>query len=135
MNPGQTPETFNQEIAELEAKLAAKKQELMKAGVESPEQAVFKQVVREHVTPSEQATPMAPASAAPTNTNQTARTITAEETQKLNVFIAHAFTKGLSSALAEAKKTGDAFFVDMLHDRLADEYYQKLLAARKINAS
>lgn len=135
MNPGQTPEVFNQEIAELEAKLAAKKQELLRTGAESTESAVFKQVVREHAAPGEQVQPVAPAHAGATPAAVSARTVTADEQQKINTLVAFAFTKGLSAALAEAKKTGDAFFIDMLHDRLADEYYQKLLAARKIKAS
>ena len=128
------PEVFNQEIADLEAKLAAKKQELMNSGVESPEKAVFKQVVREHVAPGEQSSASIP-TASPTTASTPARTTTPAEEQQINLLIAHAFTKGLAAAVAEAKKTGDAFFVDQLHDRLADEYYQKLLAARKIKAT
>ncbi len=74
-----------------------------------------------------------PVVAPPTSAQPAPRKTTAKEDQQLKVFIAHAFTKGLSAAIAEAKKTGDAFFIDMLHDRLADEYYQKLVAARKVN--
>lgn len=131
MNPAPQPEAFHQEIADLEAKLAAKKQELLHTGVESPERAVFKQVLREHVGGSELAQPAVPI-ATTTSSSQPVRTATPAEEQKLNLLVAHAFTKGLSAAIAEAKKTGDAFFVDMLHDRLADEFYQKLVAARKI---
>ena len=135
MDPGQNTEAFNQEIAELEAKLAAKKQELMRSGMESPEKVVFKQVVREHVTPSEQPNANIPVATPAKTAAPAARKPTTQEEQKLNVLVAHAFTRGLSAAIAEAKKTGDAYFVDMLHDRLADEYYQKLLAARKINST
>lgn len=122
-------EVFNQEIAELEAKLAAKKQELVRNGVESPEKDVFKHVVKEHA--AQESIPM---NFAPSQKPAPApvRVPTKEEEQKISTFIAHAFTKGIASAVAEAKKTGDAYFVDLLHDRLADEYYQKLLQARKI---
>lgn len=126
----QHTEIFTKEIAELEAKLAAKKQELVRAGVESPEHAIFKQVVREHVTPGEAPAPTAsPTSPAPTTSTRTA---TKDDEAKANVFIARAFTGGIKAAIAEAKKTGDAFFLDYLHDQLADAYYQKLLVAKKI---
>lgn len=133
MAEAQNTETFHQEIAALEAKLAAKKQELMNSGVESNEKMVFKQVVREHATPSNQPSAQVPTSNPATATSP-ARTVTSEEDRKINLLIAHAFTKGISAAIDEARKTGDAFFIDTLHDRLADEYYQKLLAARKIKA-
>lgn len=133
MEDAQNSEGFQKEIAELEAKLAAKKQELAGTGVESPEKAVFKQVIREHVTLSEQPSVSIPVAAPATSANPAPRKTTTKEDQQLNLFVAHAFTKGLSAAIAEAKKTGDAFFIDMLHDRLADEYYQKLVAARKVN--
>ncbi len=124
------PEIFNQEIADLEAKLAAKKQELMKSGTESSEKTVFKQVVREHASPEASLGSFIP-SQKPQTTTPT-RTTTPADEEKLNVFISHAFAKGIASAIKEAKSTGDAYFVDLLHDRLADEYYQKLLQARKI---
>jgi hypothetical protein len=124
-------EIFHQEIAELEAKLAAKKQELMRSGVESPEKAVFKQVVREHVTAGEQPKVVIPTTAAPAKAAPVRKT-TPEEERQVNLLIAHAFTKGLAAAISEARKTNDAYFIDLLHDRLADEYYQKLLATRKV---
>lgn len=126
----ETP-SFHQEIAELEAKLAAKKQELLNSGVESTEKHILKQVIREHVTPSEQPKVAIPAATSTTSASP-ARKPTTQEEQQLNVLVAHAFTKGLAAAISEARRSGDAFFIDMLHDRLADEYYQKLLAARKI---
>jgi hypothetical protein len=133
MAEAQNTEAFHQEIAALEAKLAAKKQELMNSGVESSEKAVFKQVVREHATPSEKPSVQLPVATA-TAASSPSRTTTPDEERKLNLLIAHAFTKGLAAAISEAQKTGDPFFIDTLHDRLADEYYQKLLTARKIKA-
>jgi hypothetical protein len=134
MPEGTTPEVFNKEIAELEAKLAAKKQEMLRSGIESPEKTVFKEVVREHSTPGEQPRVTIPVSK-PQTTTQTTRQVTPQEEQQINLLIAHAFTKGLAAAISEAKKTGDPFFIDLLHDRLADEYYQKLVTARKVNPS
>ena len=127
------PEAFNQEIADLEAKLAAKKQELLRSGTESPEKDVFKQVVREHASPESLMGSFAPSQKP--QSAVVAKTTTPAEEQKINNLIAHAFTKGIASAIKEAKATGDAYFIDILHDRLADEYYAKLLQARKINQS
>jgi len=132
MSPSPNPEAFHQEIADLEAKLAAKKQELTRSGIETPEKAVFKQVLREHVSPGEQARVVVPTTSTTSTIQQTTQSVTPAQQQKANLLIAHAFTKGLVSAIDEAKKSNDPYFIDLLHDRLADEYYQKLLAARKI---
>ncbi len=123
-------EAFHQEIADLEAKLAAKKQELMQSGAETPEKQVFKEVIREHAFTSE-----IPAVGTSTASQQAVapRVATHDEEQKIATLIAQAFTKGIAIAVAAARKFGDPFLIDMLHDRLADEYYQKLLTARKIN--
>lgn len=125
------PEVFNQEIAELEAKLAAKKLEMAGYGAESSEKEVFKQVVKEHAS-GENIQPSLPISTTTTKTSPSDDKVSPAVTAKLNTFIAHAFTKGIAQAINEAKKTNDAYFIDLLHDRLADEYYQKLLQARKI---
>ena len=134
MEPKPSTEVFNREIAELEAKLASKKQELMQSGVETPEKHIFKEVIREHAFMQEGPTAVIPTnSTAPASSTPT-RTATAEEESQLNLFVAHAFTKGLASAISEARKTNNAYFIDMLHDRLADEYYTRLVQARKIKA-
>lgn len=124
---------FQAEIKELEAKLEAKKREMAVSGTETPEAHMFKAVVREH---AEQATPAidttAPMATQP-STSASAGSLTPTDEQKLDELVTHAFTKGIPSAIAEARKINIPFLVDMLHDRLADEYYQKLLEARKLN--
>jgi len=125
-------EVFNEEIAELEAKLAAKKHELQNSGVERTEKATFNQVVREHVSVGEGAT-VSPSIVSSKPSTSTHRAPTPEEEKKISLMIAHAFTHGIATAVSEAKKFGDPYFVDLLHDRLADEYYAKLLAAHKVN--
>ena len=133
INPG--AEVFNKEIAELEAKLAAKKQELVNSGAETSEKEVFKQVVKEHGS-GESLSPAVPSSAAPNATTSAGTAqVTPVVAAKVNTLVAHAFTQGIAAAVKEAKKTGDPYFIDLLHDRLADEYYQKLLQARKVNPS
>ncbi len=123
-------EVFNQEIADLEAKLAAKKQEMLQAGVEKTEQQVFKEVVRDHAFASEDPSTTAPTTS--TASDNSARTTTDRDEATIAPMIAHAFVKGIASAVAEARKLGDPYLIDLLHDRLADEYYQKLVAARKV---
>ncbi len=131
MPEGTPTEIFHQEIAALEARLAAKKQELLHSGAEKHEKTLLKEAIAEHVTPSAP-TVVSPISTATTQATPT-RTATAAEIAQVNLLIAHAFTNGIASAVDEAKKSGDAFLIDLLHDRLTDEYYQKLLAARKVN--
>jgi hypothetical protein len=129
MSEGQTKEVFSQEIAELEAKLEAKKKELLQSGVEQSEKHTFKEVVRDHAFAKESATPVS------ANTNTQAKTSVAlskEDQEKIDLLVVHAFTNGINSAVSEAKKTGSPYLIDMLHDRLVDEYYAKLLQARKI---
>jgi hypothetical protein len=124
---------FQAEIKELEAKLEAKKKEMAASGTESPEQHVFKAVIREHAGAE---TPTVNFSAAATQAAQTGTPSTpaspADE-QKIDDLVTHAFTKGIPAAVSEARKLNIPYLVDMLHDRLADEYYQKLLEARKLN--
>lgn len=123
---------FQAEIKELEAKLEAKKKEMAASGTESPEKHVFKAVVREHAGAE---TPVVniPASATKPGTTSPATPMSPADEQKIDNLVMHAFTKGIPSAVDEARKLNIPFLVDMLHDRLADEYYQKLLEARKLN--
>ncbi len=132
MEPKANNELFNQEIAELEAKLAAKKQELLASGVESPEKHVFKEVVREHAFVSETTAQAAPTAGA--GVQMQAATASPTQQTAINTLIATAFTKGIATAVKEARAMNDPYLLDLLHDRLVDEYYGKLLAARKIQA-
>ncbi len=132
MQPNQNTENFQQEIALLEQKLATKKQEMLQSGIETPEKHIFKEVVREHGFAGEMPKTQIPAAAPAANVP--ARTATAEEQASLNTLIAHAFTKGIAEAVSEARKIGNPFLIDTLHDRLVDEYYEKLVMAKKIKA-
>ncbi len=126
-------EVFTEEIRDLEAKLELKKRELAESGGEAvPERKIFAEVVREHAnTETGGGFSAAWATGVPSSS---ARKPTAEEERVLAVLVERAFTKSIRSAVAEARKTGDAYVIDAFHDRLADEYYQKLLEARKLAA-
>lgn len=127
------PEQLTNEISELEARLAAKKQEAAQQGIEAPEKETFKEAFQEHVVATG-----APAPAPVSNPQSTAptampsRELTEEEKVKLQSFVEHSFTKGIAAAISEAQKMGDPFFIDSLHDELADQYYEKLIQARKL---
>ncbi len=124
---------FQAEIKELEAKLEAKKKEMAASGSEAPEKHIFKTVVREHT--GHEATPAKPGSPSSSAGAQAAGApiLSPTDEQKIDELVTHAFTKGIPAAVDEARKMNIPFLVDMLHDRLADEYYQKLLEARKLN--
>lgn len=129
------PEQLHNEINELEAKLAAKKQEALGRGVETPEKETFRTVFQEHAAPSAAPTPGGVnLSSNPTSASQTStpRELTEEEKAKIQSLIQQSFTKGVQSAVSEAQKTNNPFFIDSLHDELADQYYEKLIQARKL---
>jgi hypothetical protein len=129
----ETPEKLNSEIAELEQKLKEKKQEFLETGKEQPEKQVFSEVIKEHVQETSGARELVLSPAGSTSPGSSVpRQITTQDEEKISELIAYAFKHGLQSAVKEAKKLNDPFFVDILHDRLADEYYEKLLQARKI---
>lgn len=135
MEPKQTSEVFAQEIAELEAKLQEKKMQMERAGSPAPEKNIFKEVVRDHAFAKEATT--APSATVTTTTaapTTSTRLPTAAEEEAVTKHIAQAFIKGIPAAVREARSSGNPFLIDLLHDRLADEYYQKLLAARKVKA-
>ncbi|PIR87497.1 MAG: hypothetical protein COU11_00075 [Candidatus Harrisonbacteria bacterium CG10_big_fil_rev_8_21_14_0_10_49_15] len=128
-------DTLESEISALEAKLAAKRAEAGGQNSEAlPTKEHFDEVFKEHAGSAEQVGVSFTAPAANTNAGgQTGpRAVTPAETQKINDLITVSFTKGIQAAIKEAQRTGDAFFVDQLHDRLADEYYERLIAARKL---
>lgn len=129
-------EIFKAEIKELEAKLEAKKREMAGTGREiQPERDIFRQVVREHAGGSapEISQPAGPAPSAPQGTYVTiSQPLSEDEEKKLQKIIQEAFSSGIKAAVNEAKRTNDPYFVDLLHDYLADQYYHKLIQAKRL---
>ncbi len=121
------------EIAQLENKLEQKKKELAGASAEQPERNIFRQVVREHASPESPKLINYSTATATNPTTQKIQPLTQSEEQDVQTLIQYAFSKGIEAAVNEAKKKHSPYFVDLLHDYLADEYYEKLIAARKIN--
>ena len=127
-------ESLSSEIEQLEARLATKKQELVD-GNNLPEKAVLRDVIKEHSGSSSENLGSQLSANPVTSTTAPRRPISDNEKKIVEKLISHAFDHGISSAVKKAHQTGDAFFIDFLHDQLVDEYYDKMITARKINPS
>lgn len=135
MAEGNFNEQLQAEIKELEGRLEAKKQQL---GAESrPEKEIFKEVLRERFTESAQpvqhtqnsVSVPAPVVPAPKKDDSAQAVKREAEVEQL---LRTAFEKNPQEAIEEAGRLGGEYLVDELHDRLADQYYQKLLEFRKV---
>lgn len=125
-----------EEIRQLEEKLAAKKKEIEEKGETKHEKEVFKEVLKEHIEeirsgPADLTTgakpPISPSAM------QTAQKIKDDEQkQQLEQLLQIALGESLIKAVHIAEALGP-YMLDLLHDTLADQYYEKLIAARRIN--
>lgn len=127
-------QNFQSEILELEKKLEAKKKEMAAAGVEAPEKHIFKTVVKEHAAGPEVNTSNQNFQTTPQSAATASGQLSPADEAQIDTLIEHAFMKGIPAAIELAKKSNVPFLIDMLHDRLADEYYDKLIEARKLKA-
>lgn len=135
-----------QEIRELEQKLAEKKRILAEGGVPAREEKeVFREVMREHIgekVPGIQPAPApAPAPAAPlmpgiTPAGTAPMRDTAEDAARearLAALVDRAMGSSIESAV-NAAQAESPYLLDALHDRLAEEYYDKLVQLRKLES-
>lgn len=131
-----------EEIRELERRLEEKKQELAGRGEavgEGGEKEVFKEVLREHIEGIISEKSAVPAGVPgvihrfTTTKGRTARQIQDEEEreEKARMLVEIALTKGIHAAARTAQKES-SYMLDELHDHLIDDYYDKLIALRKI---
>ena len=113
-----------QEIRVLEQRLEEKKRALAEqGGAAQPEKEVFREVVREHIEHSG-------ADIAKKNgMSQEA----AKHEEELHALVARALSGSIADAVDKAYHESP-YLLDALHDRLVDEYYDKLVALRKIDA-
>lgn len=119
------------QIAQLEAQLAEKKGELMGAETQKPEREILREVIKGNGSAQEGGLNFSASNPSQSSTSVN-RDITDEDKKKIDDLVLHSFSHGIASSISKAQAYGDAFLVDTLHDRLVDEYYEKLLAARKI---
>lgn len=132
----------------MEEQLQRKKRELAEQGVPiPPEKDVFRDVLKEHIEtlrpsvlspsptssePPEKVYPPVPAPPAQAPQRPTV-SIREEEVREKTVrqLVEKALTGTIEDAVRLAEKESP-YYVDALHDRLVDEYYEKLLHARKL---
>ena len=125
-----TPE---EEIRELEQKLEQKKQEL--AGQVMPEKEIFREVIREKIETVKPVSPLKPLPGAGAHSGavQKADDQKKKEEREADVrsLIEIAMTRGSENAVKYAE-TESPYLLDELHDHLIDDYYEKLIALRKL---
>ena len=138
--PESTP---HQEIAELERILREKRQALAVEGRTAPERETFREAFRETYgealmpkapAPSASSGPAPPPALAPDETARHTDDLKSQEREEqLEALVAVAFSKGVAAA-ADLARRATPWFMDELHDRLCDRYYEHLLTARRLKA-
>ena len=134
-------QSLEEELRVLEEKLAARKEE----GKE--EKDVFRDVLREHVESAKEDAEkqVAAESADSANTppplpsshiahaRQSADDLREKEHhEQVEALVEIALTKGILAAVYVARHLGDLHLLDDFHDMLVDEYYDKVIQARKV---
>ncbi len=138
---GLSPE---EEIQELERKLEEKKRELSAKGEVLPlEKEVFREVLREHIAEARPqvsegfstTTPPAATHILTDDLKKKSDDIKNKEKreEKVRALIEVALTKNIGDAIKIAEEA-TPWLLDELHDHLIDDYYDKLVALRKIKA-
>jgi hypothetical protein len=130
------PSALEKEIRDLEQKLAERKQALERGGgaAVTTEKEVFRDVLKEHI--SEARTPMAGGSSSSLLTDQQKAKAASlarktEREEQLRELVEYALAHSALNAVRVAQEA-TPYLLDELHDRLADDYYDKLVALRKV---
>ncbi|MDP3934612.1 MAG: hypothetical protein Q8Q46_00070 [Candidatus Giovannonibacteria bacterium] len=128
-------EAVHEEIKWLEEQLEAKKKELAVGGAEKPEKEMVREVIKDV---SLEKTPLPAGGAAPISDDaaqKAAYNLKEQEHQQIiEGLISLALAQGLAIAVKAANHLKNPHLLDEFHDALADKYYEKLLAARKLKA-
>jgi len=133
-----------EEIRALEQKLEQKKREFASGGAEIPhEKEILREVLREHI---EQARPQVPQESTAVPPAAATHILTdglkkkadeLKEKGKRAEQVRHLVEVALTRTIHEAVKVAESatpYLLDELHDHLVDDYYEKLVALRKIKA-
>ena len=130
-----------EEIKELERKLEEKKKEISeRGGVEPEEKEVFREVLREHIEEARPrrgggvSLPVPPTKPSPADDlKKKADDVKKQEEreEQVKALIEVALTKTIAQAVRVAEEAGP-YLLDELHDSLVDDYYDKLIALRKL---
>ena len=137
LQDSKTPsEALPEEIRELERLLEEKKQALAEKGEERETREIFREVFREKYPPPEAPKITPPPSAVQpltgTHPKGEDELRTKEREEEIAALIEISFEKGIRHAVDLARRASP-WLLDELHDRLIDEYYQKLEQAKLIS--
>lgn len=128
-----------EEIKALEQKLEAKKRELQEQGTAVEEKDVFREILKEHISKS-RLSPSAPAGLPavqplPPHLKPQADDLQKKEEREAQVkqLVEIALTRNIQDAVKVAEQA-TPYLLDELHDHLVDDFYEKLLALRKLKA-
>ncbi len=119
------------DIKDLEKKLALKKQEFLTSGIEKTERETFHEVLGEHLKAPEPITIDFSSEEKPEETEAVSPELTSAE----DALVELSLTKGLSALAKELRRRHDPFLTDEVHKKLTQEYYQRLVAGKKIKSS
>ena len=128
-----TPETLPEEIKELELMLEEKKRALAERGEEREHKEIFREAFKEKFGPAPRVlpTPIAPSEPSATPKGKGDDTAFYAREEEMQSLVQLSFAKGVRQAI-EAARRESPWLLDELHDRLIDEYYQKLVQAHQI---
>ncbi|KKS38097.1 MAG: hypothetical protein A3G49_00065 [Candidatus Sungbacteria bacterium RIFCSPLOWO2_12_FULL_41_11] len=130
-----TEKTPEEEIRELEWLLAEKRKTMEEKGIEKEPKEVFREVFKEYVGAKKPLLPppavQLPAAVSDEQKRQADELKQKERHEQLEHLIGISFEKGLLDAVTLAENM-TPWLLDELHDRLVDEYYQKLVQSQKL---
>ena len=118
---------MEREIAEIEQKLAEKKQELNRETLHS----VVQEKIQEQVPHYQPATPSDDNAAAPPVTEPPVY-LSDEFKNKVQELVNVAFNESLDTAFKALKQTGNPALIDAFHDVLVDQLYDVLVERGKL---
>lgn len=138
----QSQRSPEEEIQHLERQLEEKKRALAERGTSVPsEKELFREVLREHmeaVRPSPPSSPPAPVTHLPpvSPSDDAARrkqtfTDDKEKEEKVRALVEKAMMGTVEEAVKSAERDSP-YMLDELHDRLVDDFYDKLIQLRKV---
>ena len=127
-------ELVNEEIKWLEEQLEAKKKELAIGGVEKPEKEMVREVIKDVAAKKPQLLPTQSVLSDDAAKKAAYNLKEKEHQQIIEGLISLAFAQGLAIAVKAVNHLKNPHLLDEFHDALADKYYEKLLAARKLKA-
>jgi Fic family protein len=124
------PPKINEEILELEKKLAEKKQELVEEKEAGKHE---KEIIREIIKEKVEEAAVTPAPTSQAQTIKKIKEIAGEPKERqVQLLVNLALEKGIVQAVEVARGLNNPYLLDELHDVLVDEYYSKLVERGKL---